>query len=235
MITVSDEQVAQAAREAEQAESDRAAAEEALKGSPFSETAARKLPAASLRAAQLAAEAREVRAKQARQVAELKASRQELERAAAKEIRQADREVEAERKKLVVAAAEAQAAIEKLMVQAVAYSSVVDRHAEVLAGQGLDLGGDNGGGRGMSGLVLRVGGRRCESVDSGAVALWVVRRVATARLPHLHNVRGLMEGMARGFRARFDQLLAGVPEPQVVEHPRVPRLLRADEVARASK
>ncbi|MET7775366.1 hypothetical protein ABZU94_13915 [Streptomyces mirabilis] len=230
-MEITAEMVAAAEAEVTEAERSRAVAEEALMGSPNSTLKAQELAAALKRVAQGRANARELAEAYARQVAaeQAAASREELEKAAGKEITAAGKEVKAARTRLEEAAEVAQRALVELMRQADVYDVVVDRHADVLAGQGLDLNGESGGGRALFGAVVKARGAVYQTAGSGAVLASVAYRVAEARLPYPNYLVGVLQySVGRVVpEDRGDGLLSGLSAPERVEFPEVPRLVSA--------
>lgn len=230
-MEITAEMVAAAEAEVSEAERSRAVAEEALMGSPNSTLKAQELAAALKRVAQARANARELAEAYARQVAaeQAAASREELEKAAAKEIGAAGRALKAAREELEAAAEVAQRALVDLMRRAEAYDVVVDRHADVLAGRGLDLNGESGGGRPLSGPAVKVRGQVYQPAGSAAVLASVAYRVAEARLPYPNYLVGVLQySVGRVVpEDRVDGLLAGLSAPERVEFPEVPRLVSA--------
>ncbi|WP_157846960.1 hypothetical protein [Streptomyces achromogenes] len=195
-VQISEEQVRQAEARAVQAEEVRDQAARRLDVNPYSDVAAMEHSEAARTAAQLRANAREVRQAYERQVEEerRRRSRPELEKAAAAEIRAAGREMEGLEKGLVGAVAQAEAALVALLDAGVTYNAGVVRHAQALAGAGLDRrGGESGGEETSLGeYLLRVKGREFRRMDPGSVAGWLLRRVAEERLGQFHHLVGAL-------------------------------------------
>ncbi|MET8803604.1 hypothetical protein [Streptomyces sp. NPDC004546] len=231
MAGITAEMVAAAEAEVTEAERARAAAEEALMESPNSTLKSQELAGALKRVAQARANARELAEARERQVAEERAAatREELEKAAGKEIAAAGKELKAARGKLEAAAEAAQQALVEVMRQAEAYDVVVDRHADVLAGKGLGLGGESGGGQSFSGATVKARGEVFQSAGAGAVLAHVAHRVAEARLSYPNFMVGILEYNCGRLvpEDREDGLLSGLPAPERVVFPEPPRLKSA--------
>ncbi|SMF64575.1 hypothetical protein [Streptomyces sp. Amel2xC10] len=228
MIIISDEQVAQAEALAAQQEQVRDDAGRALEADPHSELKALKHTEETRRAAQLRASARELRLAWERQVEEerRRASRPELEKGAAGQIREAGRDMDARWKAVVEAVTAVQAALVVLADAGVAYEEALAGHVDVLAAAGLDFnGGDSGGERSVLGTDrLKVKGREFCPVDVGGVAMWVLRRVVEARLSPYHPlVRGL-EWQCRGVEQAHPELAGQVKAPAAKVFPEPLRL-----------
>lgn len=231
VITISEEQVSAAEAAVTEAERVRAVAEEALMEAPHSTVKSQELASALKRVAQCRADARELGERRAQQLAEARtaATREQLEKAAAKEITAAGRELKAARAQLEEAAEAAQRGLVELMKAADAYDVVVQRRAEALAAQGLDMGGESGGASRLTGWAVRARGAVYESAGSGAVLACVAHRVAAARLPYPNYMVGVLQyNVGRVVpEERSDGLLAGLSAPERLEWPEVPRLKSA--------
>ncbi|MET8098128.1 hypothetical protein ABZV29_16860 [Streptomyces sp. NPDC005236] len=239
MVKITARQVEKAEARAAEQEQAREAAAAVLDASPYSEFAAQELTEASRMAAQLRANARELRQKFDEQTAteQAAATREEREKVAAREITAAGRELKGAGAALEAAAATAQDGLVALMVAAEAYDALVDRHAGVLEAAGLGLDGETGGGHGLLNTTVRVRGSAYESLAPAGAMLWVADRVARARLPHMSPVRASLAGLL-GYRAweqRGDDLMSGVPKLKSVAHPEPPRLLNAFQAMQESK
>ncbi|WP_326787859.1 hypothetical protein [Streptomyces sp. NBC_00151] len=241
-MNVTEEQVQQAEAKASAAEEERDAAARGLELSPYSDVASMKHSEASRLAAQLRANARELRLAWEQQVEEEKrrASRPELEKAAATEIRAAGRDMDVRWKVLVEAVTAAQAALVVLADAGVAYDEALAGHVEVLATAGLDFnGGGSGGERSMLGADrLKVKGREFHPVEAGLLAAWALRRVAEARLsPNHHLVHGL-EWQCRGVDLTHPELGEQVKAPTAKTFPaplRLANAFQAELAARSAK
>jgi colicin import membrane protein len=224
-------QVEKAEERATEQERVRDEAAKTLENSPYSDVAAQTLAEASQVAAQLRANARELRQTFAEQVAadQSAASREEREKAAVKEIAAAGRELKAAAAAMEAAAVVAQDGLVGLMQSVESYDALLERHAGVLEAAGLDLGGDTGGGHRLLDTMVRVGGASYVSAAPAAVLLWVAQRVAEARLPQLNPVRGALAGLAGhgAWERRDDRLLAKVPAVPGVVFPKGPRVVNA--------
>lgn len=231
MVTITAEMVAEAEVEVTEAERVRAEAEQALMDAPNSTVKSTELAAALKRVAQARANARELAEEHARQMAaeQAAATREELEKAAAKDIAVAGKELKAARGKLEDAAEAAQRALVELMQQTEAYDALVERHADVLARQGLGLDGESGGGGSFAGATVKARGVVYEAAGSGAVLAFVAHRVAEARLPHPNYMVGVLQYNVGCLvpEDRGDGLLSGLPVPERVEFPELPRLKSA--------
>ncbi|MET8134667.1 hypothetical protein ABZV24_22390 [Streptomyces sp. NPDC005251] len=227
-MNISEEQVQQAEAKAVATEEERDAAARGLESSPYSDVAAMKHSDASRLAAQLRANARELRLAWEQQVEEelRRASRPELEKAAADQIRAAGREMDAQWKAVVEAVAAAQAALVVLADAGVAYDEALAGHVDVLAGAGLDFGGgDSGGERSIIGADrLKVKGREFHPVDGGSVAMWVLRRAVEARLSPYHPLAVGLEWQCRGVELTHPELGKQVKAPAAKVFPEPPRL-----------
>ncbi|MEU3287817.1 hypothetical protein [Streptomyces longwoodensis] len=231
MAVITVEMVAAAEAEVTEAERARAEAEAALMEAPNSTLKAQELAGLLKRVAQARANAEELRRAHVAQVAAERAaaSREELEKVAAKDIAAAGKELKAARGRLEEAAEAAQRALVELMRQTAAYDGLVERHAEVLAGQGLDLAGESGGGSSFGGSTVKARGAVYESAGSGAVLGCVAHRVAEARLPYPNTMVGVLEFNCGRLvpEDRADGLLSGLPAVERVEFPEVPSLRAA--------
>ncbi|MFE6194131.1 hypothetical protein [Streptomyces sp. NPDC057838] len=233
-MRITEQQVEQAEQRAATAEGERDVAARRLELSPYSDLAAAEHTEALRTAAQLRANAREVRAAFERQVEEerRRASRPVLERAAAAAVKAAGAEMAERETALVEAVERAQSALVGLALAGGAYSAAVESHAEVLAAAGLDTHGEVGGERTLLGEHrLVVGGVMFEGVDAGHLAAWVLRRVVDARLPHHVLVNGLM-GVAATVEQRVPRVVGAVSRPEQVK---VPRQRMLSDVLRGSK
>ncbi|MGW0494999.1 hypothetical protein ACWD0Z_06045 [Streptomyces sp. NPDC003007] len=223
-MRISEEQVEAAESRAGTAEAERDAVARELELSPYSDLVAGRHTEASRTAAQLRANARELRAAFVAQVAEEKrrASRPELEKAAAVEIAAARAEVSELHEGFVEALAEAQAALVGLVAAAGAWNAAVGSHTDVLAAAGLDLrGGETGAERTALGEArLKVDGRMFEPVNEGAVAAWVVRRVVESRVSDRHHLLGALNGAAITVEQNVPTVVDRVPAPGRVERSR---------------
>ncbi|AEY90750.1 hypothetical protein SHJG_5482 [Streptomyces hygroscopicus subsp. jinggangensis 5008] len=231
MAEITAEMVAAAEAEVTAAEHARNEAEAALMKSPTSTVKATELTAALRQVAQTRANAAELRQAHAEQVAAERAAatREELEKAAAKDIAAAGKELKAARGRLEEVAEAAQRVLVELMRQAEAYDGLVQRHADVLAGQGLDLDGESGGGNSFSGSTVKARGAVYESAGSGAVLACVTHRVAEARLPQPNYMVGVLQYNCGRLvpEDRADGLLSGLLAPERVEFPELPSLRSA--------
>ncbi|QIZ01764.2 hypothetical protein HEP87_26860 [Streptomyces sp. S1D4-11] len=228
MVSITAEMVAAAEAEVTEAERARLSAEEALMESPNSTLRAQELAAALRRVAQGRTNARELREERARQVSAERsaATREELEKAAAKEITAAGRALKAAREELESAAVAAQDGLVALMQAAEAHDALVQQHAESLAGQGLDVGGDSGGASSFQGWTVKARGTAYRTAGSGSVLACVAHRVAEARLEYPSVMVGLLEySMGRVVpEEREDGLFGKLPAPGRRVFPEVPRL-----------
>lgn len=221
-MRISEQQVEAAESRAAEQEGLRDAAAEELGANPYSDMAALRLTETSQLAAQLRANAREMRGAFERQVEEerRRASRPALEKAAGPAIRAAGAEVVEREAGLVQAVERAQSALVDLLLAGGAYNAAVGSHAEALAAAGLDTRGEVGGERTLLGEHrLVVGGEVFEGVDAGHLAAWVLRRVVDARMPHHFLVNGLM-GVAVGAEQRVPRVVGAVSRPGQVPAPR---------------
>ncbi|MEU5112019.1 hypothetical protein AB0G64_11000 [Streptomyces longwoodensis] len=231
MTQITAEMVAAAEAEVTAAEQARTEAEAALMESPTSTVKATELTAALRRVAQARANAAELRQAHAEQIAAERAAatREELEKVAAKDIAAAGKELKAARGRVEEAAEAAQRALVELMRQTDAYDDVVQRHAGVLAGQGLDLAGESGGGSSFGGSTVKVRGAVYESAGAGAVLACVAHRVAEARLPYPNYMVGVLQYNCGRLvpEDRGDGLLSGLPAVERVKFPEPPLLRSA--------
>lgn len=227
MIRISDEQVAQAEARAAQQEQVRDDAARALEGDPLSELKALKHTEETRRTAQLRASARELREAYGRQVEEEKrrASRPELEKAAAGVIRLAEEEMGARWKALTEAAVAAQAALVGLVDAGVSYGEGLAAHVQVLAGAGLDFrGGEAGGEQSVLGEDrLRLRGREFYPLDPAVVAAWLLRRAVEARQSPQHPLSLALQWSAMGLETAQPELVKAVPLPRAKKFPEPPR------------
>jgi colicin import membrane protein len=228
MVSITAEMVAAAEVEVTEAEQVRAVAEEALMESPNSTLKAQELASALRRVAQARTNARELREERERQVSAERAAatREELEKAAAKEITAAGRALKAVREELEAKAAEAQAGLVALMEAAEAHDRLVQHYAESLAAQGLGVDGDSGGASGFEGWTVRARGAEYRTAGSGSVLACVAHRVAEARLEYPSVMVGLLEYNAGRVvpEEREDGLFGKLPAPGRRVFPEVPRL-----------
>jgi len=217
-MRITAEMVAEAEAEVTEAEQVRGVAEEALMEAPNSTLKAQELAVALKRVAQCRANARELREEQDRQVTaeQAAATREQLEKAAAGEIRAAGRELKGGQQALAEAAERAQAALVEMLAAGGSYNALVARHAAVLGGAGLGLDGETGGGQSMAGGPrVRVKGAAYEVVDPGKAVAWLVHRLAVARLPQGHCLLSL-QWVSREVERGSAGLLDGVSEPERV-------------------
>ncbi|MEU5097600.1 hypothetical protein [Streptomyces sp. NPDC020996] len=224
MVKVSEEQVRQAEVRAAEAEESRVQAARKLELSPYSDVAALEHGEASRLAAQLAANARELRQAFEEQVAEerRRSSRPELEKAAAGEIEAAGVAL-AERERGIVEALErAQEALVGVLAAGEAYNAVVQAQADALAGVGLDVrGGESGGDRtSLNRFRVKVKGRMFEELDAAALGAWVLWRVVEARAGRFHPLASGLEWTARA-AALEAPVLSGVSAVEQSRHPRL--------------
>ncbi|WP_405671431.1 hypothetical protein [Streptomyces sp. NBC_01530] len=228
MVTVTEEQVAQAEAQAKSAEEERAAAARKLELNPYSDLAAMGHSDAARQAAQLGANARELREAYERQLEEerRRADRPVLEKAAAAEIRAAGREMDSVQKALFEAAVRAQDALAVLADAGVAYNEALAGHVQALAGAGLDFGGGECGGERsvMNVDRLKVKGTEYHPLDPGSVAVWVLRRAVEARLSSYHYLVPGLEWQWRAVNVSNPELGRGVPAPAAKKFPEPPRL-----------
>lgn len=223
-MRITEQQVEQAEQRAVEQEGLRDAAAEALGANPYSDMAALKHTEESRLAAQLRANARELRAAYTEQVEEerRRASRPALEKAAAAEIAAAGAEM-AEREAVLVEALEgAQEALVHLVAATAAWNAAVEAHTDVLGGAGLDIrGGDAGGERTALGQArLKLGGRVFEPVNEGAVTAWVARRVVESRVSDRHHLLGALHGAALAVEQKAPAVVAEVSAPERVRRPK---------------
>ncbi|MEU0433720.1 hypothetical protein ABZ153_19170 [Streptomyces sp. NPDC006290] len=230
-MNISEEQVQQAEAKAAAAEGERDATARGLESSPYSDVASMKHSEASRLAAQLRANARELRLAWERQVEEEKrrASRPELEKAATAEIRAAGRDMDVRWKALVAAVSAAQGALVALADAGVAYEETLAGHVDALAAAGLDFnGGDSGGERSVLGTDrLKVKGREFHPVDVGGVAMWALRRVVEARLSPYHPLAVGLEWQCLAVDQSHPELSKQVKAPTAKAFPEPPRLVNA--------
>lgn len=232
MVEITAEMVAEAEVEVTEAERVRALAEEELMESPNSTVKSQELAAALKRVAQARANARELAEAREAQVAAVRsaATREELEKVAAKEIAAAGKELKAARGRLEDAAVTAQRALVELMRQAESYDAAVARHAGVLVGLGLDTSGASGGADTLVGSTVKVRGDAYLTAGAGSVLAQVVYRVAEAQLPQPSYMVGVLEyNMGRVVpEEREDGLLSGLEAPERRVFPELPRLKVAE-------
>ncbi|MBB4711162.1 colicin import membrane protein [Streptomyces luteogriseus] len=235
-MRITEQQVVQAESRAVEQEGLRDAAAEALGANPYSDMAALRLTEVSQLAAQLRANARELRAAYTAQVEEerRRASRPVLEKAAAAEIGAAGVEMAERERDLVGALEGAQAALVQLVAATAAWNVAVEAHADVLGGAGLDIrGGDAGGDRTALGQArLKLDGRVLEPVNEGAVAAWVTRRVVESRVSERHHLLGALMGAAIAVEQGVPGVVAKVSAPDRVK---APARLQLADVLRGSK
>ncbi|WP_381562908.1 hypothetical protein [Streptomyces eurythermus] len=222
-VQIGEEQVRQAEARAVQAEEVRDQAARRLEVNPYSDVAAMEHSEASRTAAQLRANAREVRQAYERQVEEerRRRSRPELEKAAAAEIRAAGREMDGRLKALAEAAAAAQAALVELADAGVTYNETVARHVQVMADAGLDFnGGESGGEETVLGENrLKVKGREFYPVEPGTVAAWVLVRAVEARVSPQHGLGLALQWEVRGLEQKQPELVRAVPAAPARDFP----------------
>ncbi|MFJ3229772.1 hypothetical protein [Streptomyces sp. NPDC086787] len=227
-VQITVEQVERAEARAGEAEEARSVAARRLEASPYSDVAALEHSEAARVAAQQRANAREVRQayEQQREEERRWASRPQLEQAAAAEIRAAGRDLESATKALMEAATRAQGALVALADAGVSYNEALAGHVQTLAAAGLDFGGGaSGGDRNVLGVDrLKVKGREYLPVDPGAVAAWVLRRAAEARLSPYHHLVPRLEWLGKSVEADQPELARSVPEPPAKSFPEPPRL-----------
>lgn len=231
MVEISEVQVRQAEAVAVEQERVRAEASAALEANPYSEMAALKLTEESRLAAQLRANAREMREAFEAQVAEGKrrASRPELEKAAAAEMKAAQSEMPALEKQLVEALNMAQDALVGVVSATEAYSEAVGRHADVLAAAGLNYReGETGGERDvLGGARLKAGGRDYVPAASGPLMSWLVLRVIEARVTQHHHLNAVLSGTVRAAEQQVPRVVEAVPAPKGVSRPKPLRVRNA--------
>lgn len=227
-VQITEEQVKQAEVRADEAEEARLVAARKLEASPYSDVAAMEHSEAARTAAQQRANAREIRQAYEQQLEEerRRASRPQLEKAAADEIRAAGRDMDGLQKALAEAAAAAQAALVALADAGVAYNTALAGHVQVLAAAGLDFGGGESGGEQSSLGVdrLKVKEREFHPLDPGSVAVWVLRRVVEARLSPYHAMVSTLEWTWKGVNTSQPVLVQKVPAPPAKSFPEPPRL-----------
>ncbi|MFD5862615.1 hypothetical protein [Streptomyces chartreusis] len=238
-MRITQEQVRQAEEKAKAAEESRVQAARALEASPYSDLAAAGHAEASQLAAQLGANAREVRQAFEEQVAQerCQVSRQELERAAAAEIDAADEEMVQRQSEVVEALERVQAAVAGLLEVGEAYNAAVRSHTDVLAGAGLDFrGGASGGTRTvLKRCLLQVRGRKYEEVNAAVLAGWAVHRVVVGRLSRFNDVATALQWVARSAETDAPAVVAGVPELGRVEQSRRSSVVDAARALLGSK
>ncbi|MFJ3024084.1 hypothetical protein ACIPH4_24530 [Streptomyces tendae] len=226
MVEISELQVRQAEAAAVEQERVRAEASAVLEAHPYSEMAALKLTEESRLAAQLRANAREMREAWEAQLTEEKrrASRPELEKAAAAEMRAARTEMSGLEKGLVEALKVAQEALVGVVSAGEAYTEAVGRHADVLAAAGLDYReGETGGERDvLGGARLKADGREYVPVASGSLMAWLVLRVIEARVSQYHHLNGVLSGTARAAGQQAPRAVDAVPAPRRMKRPEAP-------------
>ncbi|MQY04131.1 hypothetical protein [Actinomadura macrotermitis] len=143
------------------------------------------------------------------------AERGRREKAAGKYLTAAAAELEASRRKVAAAAADAQQALVALLSAGAEYDAAVCHHAADLVARGLPLDDEvgaeyeTGGGRGK----VRIRGKWTLGVDPSVVVLWVLSRVAHAQLPRRAVVWAPPPaiGPHRLLNGRVDGLLDDVP------------------------
>lgn len=226
-VQITEEQVQQAEARAETAEEARVQAARKLEASPYSDVAAMEHSEAARTAAQQRANAREIRQAYEVQVEEerRRASRPELEKAAAAEICAAGREMEGRQKALVEAAVAAQAALAVLADAGVTYNEALAGHVQVLAEAGLDFGGgESGGERSSLGTDrLKVKGREFHPLEPGSVAALVLKRALQARLSPQHGLGLSLQWVVMGLERDQPELVNAVPLPLAKQFPEPPR------------
>ncbi|MFJ7229817.1 hypothetical protein ACIQVF_09760 [Streptomyces tendae] len=231
MVKITEAQVRQAEANAAEQERVRAEASAVLEANPYSDVAALKLTEESRLAAQLRANAREMREAFEAQVTEdrRRASRPELEKAAAAEMKAARSEMPALEKQLVEALKTAQDALVGVVSAAEAYSEAVGRHADVLAAAGLNYReGETGGERDvLGGARLKADGRDYVPAASGPLMSWLVLRVIEARVTQHHHLNGALSGTARAADQQVPRVVEAVPAPKQVSRPKPLRVRNA--------
>lgn len=158
------------------------------------------------------------------------ADRPDLEKAAAKEVTAAQKQLEASRQALTDAAGRAQQALVEVGTAAEAHNALIAQHAAALAVRGLRLeeSHDHQTGGGRQGA--RVRGAWWLPVDASTLLVWVMHRAAAAVLPDRHHLVGSLK-YAHGrhqFDVRADRPLAGVPD--LPKRPVAPPALRPEGV-----
>ncbi|MEU0588266.1 hypothetical protein [Streptomyces sp. NPDC006132] len=238
-MRITEQQIEAAEQRAQTAEAERDAAARELELSPYSDLVAGRHTEAARTAAQLRANARELRAAYTAQLDEerRRASRPELERAAAAEIAAARAEVSKLHEGFVEALAGAQEALVGLVAAAGAYNAAVGSHADVLAAAGLDVrGGETGAERTALGEArLKVDGQLFEPVNEGAVTAWVARRVVESRVSDRHHLLGALNGASIAVEQGAPTVVKAVPAPDRVERPRRYGLADAYRAVRGSR
>ncbi|MEU0035127.1 hypothetical protein [Streptomyces sp. NPDC006333] len=228
MVSITAEMVAAAEAEVTEAEKVRAEAEEALMESPNSTLKAQELAGSLKRVAQAKANVRELREAREQQITAERnvATREEREKAAAKEITAAGKALKGAREELEAAAVAAQAGLVALMEAAEVHDALVQQHAESLAEQGLGVDGDSGGAENFGGWTVRARGVEYRTAGSGSVLACVAHRVAEARLDYPSVMVGLLEfNMGRVVpEGREDGLFGKLPAPSRRVFPQSPRL-----------
>ncbi|GHA64057.1 hypothetical protein GCM10010330_16100 [Streptomyces tendae] len=226
MVKITEVQVRQAEAAAAEQERVRSEASAVLEANPYSEMAALQLTEESRLAAQLRANAREIRAAFEAQATEeqRRASRPELEKAAAAEMKTARSEMPALEKQLVDALKTAQEGLVGVVSAAEAYTAAVGRHADVLVEAGLNFReGETGGERDvLGGARLKADGREYVPVASGALMSWLVLRVIEARVSQYHHLNGALSGTARAAGQQVPRVVEAVSAPKRVKRPEAP-------------
>ncbi|WP_411091367.1 hypothetical protein [Streptomyces sp. 049-1] len=231
MTKLTEMQVLQAEANAAEQERARDAADAELKAQPYSDMAALKLTEESRLAAQLRANAREMREAYEAQVTEerRRAERPELERAAAAGIKAARADMAERHEEFVRGLAQAQDALVGLVAVAAAYNASVEQHADALAGAGLDRrGGVTGGERDvLGGAHLKLAGVEYRTVNEGAVPAWLLQRVVEARVSRYHHLARALDGAAAHAVQAVPEVLAEVSAPKPVVREKAPRVVNA--------
>ncbi|MFD5506993.1 hypothetical protein ACFWIB_04350 [Streptomyces sp. NPDC127051] len=158
------------------------------------------------------------------------ADRPDVEKAAAKAIAAAQKELEASRKAMAEATARAQQALVELGEAANSHNALIARHSAALAVRGLRLedAHDHQTGGGMKGL--RVRGAWWLPVEAPTLLVWVVHRAAAAVLPPRHRFTESLKYAYGRYQldTRGDRPLAGVPA--LPARPAAPPALRPEVV-----
>ncbi|MWA05816.1 hypothetical protein F8568_036770 [Actinomadura sp. LD22] len=155
-----------------------------------------------------------LRAQYAAERADL-ADRPAREKAAGKVVADAGKALEASRKRVTDAAAAAQAAMVELLDAGAAHDELVQHTAAELVRCGLPLSDGSGVDHQTGGTrgAVRLRGAWWTGVEPSSLAVWVLHRVAVARLPRLHGLTRHLQHFGRRLEldARPDGLLDKVP------------------------